>query len=147
MLFTFLINSFFLISQALTNEQQFDILKTKLEQYKFHVVIEMQPKRGPYYGQVTQKTGEVWLNPVIFDLQIATPVIIHEAVHAAQFCKGKGKFAQLDLTINPIVYAQRFFNFYIDNNRKELEREAYAVQTQPNSFDMVTSLLKQYCNK
>ena len=145
MLLNFLINSFFLLSQVLTSEQQFDILKTELEQYKFHVLIEMQVKRGPFYGQVTQNNREVWLNPVIFDLQIATPVIVHESVHAAQLCKGKGKFAQLELKYNPIIYAKRFFNFYIDNNRKELEKEAYAVQTQPNSFELASSLLKKYC--
>lgn len=144
-MFDFLVNSAFLISQVLTNEQQFQILKKQLEAYKFQVVIQLEPKRGAYYGQLNVKKREIWINPIVFDLQIATPTLIHEAVHAAQVCKGKGQITTLDLDIEPLIYAQPFFMNYDDIGRKDLEREAYAVQTQPNSFELVLSLLKKYC--
>ncbi len=141
----FLVNSVFLLSQLSTDQQQFEILKNQLEQYNFPVIIKLDPRRGSFYGQLNVKTREIWLNPIVFDLQIANPTLIHEAVHAAQVCKGKGKITLLDLDIAPITYAQPFFMNYTDIHRKDLEREAYAVQTQPNRFELVLSLLKKYC--
>jgi hypothetical protein len=146
MLEIFLVNSVFLISQLPTNEPQFDFLKKQLEHYKFHVIIEPAPERRARYGQLNIKTREIWINPVDFDLKIATPTLIHEAVHAAQVCKGKGEAATLDLDITPINYARPFYMNYDDIHRKDLEMEAYAVQTQPtNSFELVLSLLSKYC--
>lgn len=140
----FLVNSVVLISQVSTNDQQFDILKNKLEQYKFKVVIELPPLRGAY-GQLNVKQRKIWISPVVFDLKIANQTLIHEAVHAAQVCRGKGEIARLGLDIEPIVYARPFFMNYVDIHRKDLEKEAYAVQTQPNGFQLVLSLLKKYC--
>jgi hypothetical protein len=34
---------------------------------------------------------------------------------------------------------------YGDINRQDLEREAFAIQTQPNRFELIASLLKSYC--
>jgi hypothetical protein len=82
----------------------------------------------------------------VFDLGIAEQTLIHEAVHAAQVCKGKGKLSLLGLEIDPLIYAQPFFMNYADTDRKELEREAYAVQTQSNRVELVSSLLKKYCH-
>jgi hypothetical protein len=78
-------------------------------------------------------------------LGIADQTLIHEALHAAQVCKGKGKLSLLGLDIDPLIYAQPFFIHYADTDRKELEREAYAVQTQSNRVELVSSLLKKYC--
>ena len=41
--------------------------------------------------------------------------------------------------------ARPFFQGYRDIHRKDLEREAYTVQTQPNSFELALSLLKENC--
>jgi hypothetical protein len=56
-----------------------------------------------------------------------------------------GKLTTLGLDIQPINYARPFFLRYADVHRQDLEREAYAVQTQPNSFELATSLLQQNC--
>ncbi|BDI20210.1 hypothetical protein ANSO36C_60120 [Nostoc cf. commune SO-36] len=139
-----LLNSLLLVSQALTPDKQFIDLKTQLEKFGFQVIIQLPPKRGAY-GLLQESTKKIWINPVVFELNIGTQTIIHEAVHAAQVCAGKGKIKTLGLNIQPINYARPFFMRYTDIHRQDLEREAYAVQTQPNSFDLAISLLQQHC--
>ncbi len=136
--------SVFLISQLPLADPQFHELKKQLERSGFQVIIEMPPKRGAY-GLLEPSSKRIWINPVVFDLQIANPTLIHESVHAAQLCAGQGKMQALGLTIEPINYARPFFFGYIDVHQRDLEREAYAVQTQPNSFVLALSLLKQNC--
>lgn len=87
----------------------------------------------------------IWLNPIGFELHIATQTLIHEAVHAAQVCKAKGKMRALGLDIQPSNYARPFFSQYRDGYKQNLEREAYAVQTQLNRFQLAVSLLQQHC--
>jgi hypothetical protein len=57
----------------------------------------------------------------------------------------KRKNQTLGLEIQPINYARPFFKLYTDVKRQDLEIEAYAVQTQPNSFELAVSLLQQHC--
>ena len=138
-----LLNSL-LISQVPNTKQQFLNLQHRLEKAGFQVVIEPPPIRGAY-GSLEEASKKIWINPVVFELGIATQTLIHESVHAAQVCAGKGKIRDLGLHIQPINYARRFFIRYKDVHRQDLEREAYAVQTQPNSFALAVSLLQQHC--
>ncbi|RCJ26625.1 hypothetical protein A6S26_14625 [Nostoc sp. ATCC 43529] len=144
MIETVVLNSLLLLSQATTPERKFIDLKNQLEKFGFQVIIQLPPKRGAY-GLLQEASKKIWINPVVFDLQIGTQTIIHEAVHAAQVCAGKGKIKTLGLNIQPINYARPFFMHYSDIHRQDLEREAYAVQTQPNSFELATSLLQKHC--
>ncbi|QMS87422.1 hypothetical protein HUN01_07460 [Nostoc edaphicum CCNP1411] len=144
MIEAFLLNSLFLLSQVPIPERQFIDLKNQLENFGFQVIIELPPKRGAY-GLLEETHKRIWINPVVFDLHIGTQTLIHEAVHAAQVCAGKGKIRTLDLDIQPINYARAFFMRYTDVYRQDLEREAYAVQTQSNSFALAISLLQQHC--
>jgi hypothetical protein len=136
--------SVLLTSQVSIKEQQFLSLKQELEQYGFQVIIELPPKRGTY-GLLESASKKIWINPVVFELEIGTQTLIHEAVHAAQVCAGKGNIQTLDLDIQPISDARPFFLRYSDIHRQDLEKEAYAVQTQPNSFELAISLLEQNC--
>ncbi|WP_392533600.1 hypothetical protein [Nostoc sp. C117] len=144
MIETFLLNSFLLLSQVPKPEQQFTDLRNKLQQFGFQVIIQLPPKRGAY-GLLQPNTKKIWINPVVFELNIGTQTLIHEAVHAAQVCAGKGKIQTLGLNIQPINYARPFFMRYTDVHRQDLEREAYAVQTQPNNFKLAISLLQEHC--
>ncbi|MEH1799635.1 MAG: hypothetical protein V7L02_29550 [Nostoc sp.] len=144
MIETFLLNSLLLLSQVSTPERKFIYLKNKLEKFGFQVIIELPPKRGAY-GLLQEANKKIWINPVVFELKIGTQTLIHEAVHAAQVCAGNGKIKTLGLDIQPINYARPFFMRYHDVHRQDLEREAYAVQTQPNSFDLAVSILQQHC--
>lgn len=133
-----------LISQSLTADQQFLDLENRLKKAGFQVIIKLPPIRGAY-GLLEESSKTIWINPVVFELQIATQTLIHEAVHAAQVCKGKGKITVLGLDIQPINYARPFFSHYRNGYRQNLEREAYAVQTQPNRFELAMSLVQEYC--
>lgn len=139
-----LLLSSLLISQLPTTQQQFLDLRNQLEKAGFQVIIKPPPSRGAY-GSLEETSKKIWINSVAFELGIATQTLIHEAVHAAQVCRGKGKITALGLNIQPINYARRFFMRYKDVHRQDLEREAYAVQTQPNNFELAASLLQQEC--
>jgi hypothetical protein len=139
------LHTMILIAQVPIQESSFEMLKKQLEQANFQVILDLPPQRGAY-GLLKSDSKKIWINPVVFELGIAEQTLIHEAVHAAQVCKGKGKFALLGLDIDPLIYAQPFFMHYGDTDRKELEREAYAVQTQPNRVELISSLLKKYCH-
>ncbi|BAY83582.1 hypothetical protein NIES267_30710 [Calothrix parasitica NIES-267] len=135
-----------LITQAQKPSQKFIELKNQLQNYGFEVRIELPPKRGAY-GLFKASEKKIWINPVVFDLNIANPTLIHESVHAAQSCAGKGKMKALRLNIQPIRPARRLFLRYSNIHRQDLEREAYAVQTQPNRFQIAKKLLEKHCKK
>ena len=139
------LNLIILVAQVPIQESSFEMLKKQLEQANFQVILDLPPQRGAY-GLLKADSKKIWINPVVFDLGIAEQTLVHEAVHAAQVCKGKGKLSLLGLEIDPLIYAQPFFMHYADGDRKQLEREAYAVQTQSNRVELVSSLLKKYCN-
>ena len=132
------------IAQNHDKNEQFDLLKNELQRAGFEVILALPPKRGAY-GLLQVNSKKIWINPVVFDLHIALPTIIHESVHASQVCAGKGEITVLGLTLEPMSQARPFFQGYRDIHRKDLEREAYTVQTQPNSFELALSLLKQHC--
>lgn len=154
-----LISYTFLISQLSNPSSNFIQLQHKLESYGFQVNITIPPDfnlpnqqldwqrkrvRKPY-GVLNASSQSIWINPIVFDLGIGDSVLIHETVHAAQFCAGDGNLRALGLDIQPIKQAQPFFKRYVDIRSQEIEKEAYAVQTQSNSFKLALSLLDQYC--
>lgn len=51
----------------------------------------------------------------------------------------------LRLNIEPMNQIWPYFRKYINLYRKDLEPEAYAVQTQSNSFKIAVSPTKKYC--
>lgn len=137
--------SLFLISQSNPVELEFLQLKNQLENYGFEVRLETSPVRGSY-GLLQTESKKIWIDPLVFELGIAKPTLIHEAVHAAQYCAGKGKIQPLGLKISPPNIARPFFMQYQHGLTRHLEEEAYAIQTQPDNFDLVTSLLTKYCS-
>ena len=157
-----LLNSTIVATQPKPNPQpnlQFSQLKSQLESYGFEVNIALPPSlqlpnqqpdfqrrrvRKPY-GLLDARNKSIWINPVVFELGISNAVLIHEATHAAQVCLGNGEIQTIGLDIEPIRQAQPFFKRYVDTHAQAIEKEAYAVQTQSNSFDLVTSLLNQHC--
>ena len=157
MLKSLLLSSVLLIANS--PNPNFAKLKNKLEDYGFQVNIAIPPSldlpkqqsdfqrrrvRKPY-GVLNSSTKSIWINPVVFDLGIDNHVLIHEAIHAAQYCRGNGSLQALELDIEPIKQAQPFFKRYINIHAQNLEKEAYTVQTQANSFELAISLLDKYC--
>ncbi len=138
-------------------DPQFLELKTQLESYGFQVNVAIPPdfdsqeqngwrkaSRKPY-GVLHPKSKSIWINPIVFELGNSTPTLIHESVHAAQYCAGNGNIQKIGLDLQPIPQALPYFKRYINTQRQDLEREAYTVQTQPNSYELVKSLLVKHC--
>ena len=160
MLKSFLASSFILISQLPNPDPEFTQLKTQLESYGFKVNIAILPEFNPPkqqpdlrrinrkpYGALHSPTKSIWINPIVFELGIANATLIHETVHAAQYCAGDGNITKLNLDLQPIPQALPFFKRYLNTQRQDLEREAYTVQTQANSYELARSLLDRHCQK
>ena len=157
---SFLVSSLVLVSQLPTADLQFMQLQNQLESYGFKVNIaippeynlpqqppEFRPRIRKPYGLFHAQSKSVWINPIVFELGNSTPTIIHEAVHAAQYCAGNGNLQTLNLDLQPISQASPFFQRYLNVQRQDLEREAYTIQTQPNSYELAQSLLDQHCQR
>ena len=156
LLFSFLL----LANQPANTDPEFTQLKTQLESYGFEVNIAIPPEfnlpkqqtqlrrvvRKPY-GALHSPTKSVWINPIVFELGIARSTLIHETVHAAQYCAGNGNITKLNLDLEPIPQALPFFKRYLNTQRQDLEREAYTVQTQPNSYELARTLLDRHCQQ
>ena len=154
-----LLLSSILISQLVAPTADFVELKNKLQKRGFKVIIAIPPDvllpkqqadfqrrrlRKPY-GILNTAERSIWINPIVFELGIDRSVLVHETVHAAQYCLGNGSLQALELDLEPIRQATPYFKRYADPHAQILEKEAYTVQTQRNSYELAISLLEQYC--
>lgn len=153
-----LASSVIILGQVPDGSPQFMQLKTQLENYGFEVNIAIPPSFEPPeqqpgikrtiknpYGLLNSQDKSIWINPIVFDLGIAESTLIHESVHAAQYCFGHGNIQKIGLDLEPLPQALPFFKRYVDTQRQDLEREAYTVQTQANSYQLTRALLDEYC--
>ncbi|MEM9535450.1 MAG: hypothetical protein AAGA40_07235 [Cyanobacteria bacterium P01_E01_bin.45] len=128
---------------ATSTEVQFEQLQRELENRGFVVKIEPPALQGAY-GMLGSSMRTIWIHPVVFELGIALPVLIHEGVHAAQVCAGNGVVTALQLDIEPPNTTRPFFLRY-HSYRRTIEAEAYAVQVQADAYERVVKLLEQHC--
>ncbi len=126
--------------------QEFRALQQQLQQLQFEVRIAPPPQRGAY-GMLSVSQRVLWVHPLAFDLGIADPVLVHEAVHAAQLCKGGDQLSPLNLKQEPLVYARPFWLRYQNIHRRDIEREAFTLQTQPDRFTQIRQLLSTHCGQ
>lgn len=136
---------FLLASSIIAPDTEFVRLRQVLENYGFEVRLELPPRQGAY-GLFSHSSQTIWINPVVFELGIAQPTLVHEAVHAAQSCAGKESLATLNLDI-PSPHITKPFFYRYHSYRRELEGQAYTVQVQPNRTELAIDLLNQYCSK
>ena len=148
------------IAQLPNANPKFIELKTQLENYGFEVNIEVPPsfnlpeqqidfqrrRVSKPYGLLSTKNKAIWINPIVFELGNSNAVLIHEAVHAAQYCAGNGNIQTIGLELEPIPQARPFFKRYANIHSQAVEKEAYTVQSQPNSYELVQTLLKTHCH-
>lgn len=158
MLTSLLLSSTILVAQLPNADPDFRQLKSQLESYGFQVNIAIPPDsnlpnqqvglrrrvRKPY-GLFNSKSKSIWINPIVFELGNSNATLIHESVHATQYCVGNGNLQTIGLDIEPIPQALPFFKRYVDTHSQAIEQEAYTVQTQPNSYELAKSLLEQHC--
>lgn len=136
-------------SLSYAQNNQFDSLQKTLTDYGFTIKLEIPPYQTQQgirpYGVLSSQTKTIWINPVVFELGNAQATLIHEATHAAQLCAGEGEFKLINLTIKPPKITHPYFLRY-HNYQREIEAEAYTVQVQPNSLELVNQLLNKYCS-
>lgn len=125
-----------------------------LERSGFPVLWEQPPQWGAY-GLLEVEKRSIWIHPVVFELGIAQPTVVHEAVHAAQFCAAESlddappqsimDLSPLGLGLTPSPLVRPYILRYSDSKRRQLELEAYALQAEENGVDRAIVLLESYC--
>ncbi|MEM8503924.1 MAG: hypothetical protein AAF716_12315 [Cyanobacteria bacterium P01_D01_bin.1] len=133
-----------LSSSSSSASVEFNQLRQTLESHDFTVILDLPPQTGTY-GLLHVPSRTVWINPVVFDLGIAIPTLVHEAVHAAQLCSGSaGTLSALNLGLELYAPASRLYMRY-SGTRRMLEAEAYTIQARPDRVPYVTQLLVDRC--
>lgn len=133
--------------KAAEGPEGFRSVQNALHRNGFGVKLTAPPKTG-VYGLFQPSSRTIWINPVVFELEIAEQTIVHEAVHAAQFCRGQGTLTALQLPYEAPPQARRLYLRYnADQFRTTLEAEAYAVQAREDRVHQVVGLLNQHCSK
>ncbi len=144
---------FFLViqpTQAEVFSPDFMRLKQRLEQVGFTVRLERPPSKGSY-GTFQIKTRSIWINPVVSELGIAEPTLVHEAVHAVQYCTtvkvkpGAEKLKPFGLDLDTPTFLRPYFMRY-SGDRRHVEREAYTVQIRGDRIDYAMQLLQKHCS-
>jgi hypothetical protein len=118
-----------------------------LEKARYAVFLAPPPIPGAY-GATDPNRRLIWLAPITLDLGIARQTLIHEAVHAAQACpKGKlraiGWQVPLEATVEREISGLLYRGYA--HGKHEVEREAFAMQGQPQAIGKVISALRQRC--
>lgn len=118
-----------------------------LEKARYAVFLAPPPIPGAY-GATDPKRRLIWLAPITLDLGIARQTLVHEAVHAAQACpKGRLRAIGWQVPVLPTVDREISGLLYrgYAHGKHEVEREAFAMQGQPQAIGMVIAALRQRC--
>jgi hypothetical protein len=122
-------------------------LLAALRRHRFSVQLAPPPIRRAY-GMFHPASRTIWVAPLTIELGIARHTLLHEAAHAAQSCPdGVMRPIGWRLPISPMI--EREISAITLNNygssTRLLEREAFAVQGQPNAVAMILRALEQRC--
>ena len=111
--------------------------------------IEVQQPSGQAYGRFIPAEKRLEISPLVQDLGITRPVLLHEAVHAAQSCpNGTLSLIGVQRPVDPAVGSR--IRYLLRNhykpNRTALEQEAFVIQSQPDAEQLIITALKQRCS-
>ncbi len=113
----------------------------------FRVRIALPPVRQAY-GLFQSQSRTLWLSPLSFELGIARPTFLHEAVHAVQSCP-TGSLTPIGWHFTlPAVVEQEISGILTSryhNNNRILEQEAFGLQGQPDAVPRLHQALQQRC--
>lgn len=126
--------------------QDLQPLVKALQTRGFRVLVAMPPQRGAY-GQFDPRRRTLWISPLSLELGIGRQTFLHEAVHAVQSCPtGVVRPIGWSLALDPGV--ERGINVVLYHGyptNKAVEREAFALQGQPDAVPMLLGALKRRC--
>ena len=111
--------------------------------------IEVRQPPGQAYGRFIPAEKRLEISPLVQDLGITRPVLLHEAVHAAQSCpSGMLSLLGVQRPVDPAVGSR--IRYLLRNhykpNRTALEQEAFVIQSQPDAEQLIITALKQRCS-
>ena len=118
-----------------------------LQQAGYQVRFEKPPIQGAY-GATNSRKKIIWVAPISVDLGIGRQTLIHEAVHGAQGCP-TGKLQRIGWKTEMVNSVDREVAGILYRNyahaKFDVEREAFAMQGNPNAFSWIIAALKERC--
>ena len=135
------------IKPALAFPANLQPIADALEQRGWTVLLKAPPRKG-IYGMANSKKKTIWVHPITEAMGIMPQTLVHEAVHAVQACK-TGKMTPLgykpavDYVVDRAVFNNLYRNY--SSRKWDIEKEAFAIQAQPNRIALIMELIQRYC--
>ena len=121
-------------------------LQQTLFRYGFQIEARQPP--GGAYGRFIPGQRLLEISPLVKDLGITRPVLLHEAVHAAQSCPD-GQLTLLNLKRHSSPVVESRIRYLLTNHYSQehqaLEQEAFRLQSQPDAEALIIAALKRRC--
>ena len=120
------------------------ILQQALLRHGFRIEVRQPP--GKAYGRFLSKQKLLEISPLVQELGITRPVLLHEAVHAAQSCpSGKLTLIGIQRRADPAVESR--IRYLLTNHYRQehmaLEQEAFLLQGQTDAEALIIQALNQ----
>lgn len=123
-------------------------LQQTLLRHGFRIEVRQPPGRA--YGRFIPRRKLLEISPLVRDLGITRPVLLHEAVHAAQSCPdGQLTPLQVQRRSTPVVESRirYLLHHHYSQEHQVLEREAFRLQSQPDAEALIIAALNQRCSQ
>ena len=122
-------------------------LQRSLLRHGFAIDVRQPP--GQAYGRFIAAEKRLEISPLVRELGITRPVLLHEAVHAAQSCPdGALSLIGVQRPVDPAVGSR--IRYLLRNhykpNEAALEQEAFVIQSQPDAEQLIITALNQRCS-
>ena len=121
-------------------------LQQELLRHGFRIEVRQPPGRA--YGRFIPSRKLLEISPLVRDLGITRPVLLHEAVHAAQSCpEGRLTPLKLQRQSSPVVESRirYLLSHHYSQEHQLLEQEAFRLQSQPDAEALIIAALNQRC--
>ena len=122
-------------------------LQRSLLHHGFRIDVRQPP--GQAYGRFISAEKRLEISPLVQELGITRPVLLHEAVHAAQSCPhGSLTLIGVQRSVDPAVASR--IRYLLSNHYKPnsaaVEQEAFVIQSQPDAEQLIITALDQRCS-
>ena len=122
-------------------------LQRSLLRHGFTIDVRHPP--GQAYGRFIPAEKQLEISPLVQELGITRPVLLHEAVHAAQSCPhGSLTLIGVQRSVDPAVASR--IRYLLSNHYKPnsaaVEQEAFVIQSQPDAEQLIITALDQRCS-
>ena len=122
-------------------------LQRSLLRHGFTIDVRHPP--GQAYGRFIPAKKQLEISPLVPELGITRPVLLHEAVHAAQSCPhGSLTLIGVERPVDPAVASR--IRYLLSNHYKPnsaaVEQEAFVIQSQPDAEQLIITALDQRCS-